>query len=669
MYDGITLAGAQSRGDALSLLNGVNYFYWSAGQLVNATSTLPLLNGTKIAAEIDFNRFKLDGFDLIAIPVFVNQSSADSNDPHLANQSNDKFGSLGADYLDYVGQLVDKARDMGFKVCIRIFNTYGDWGWRGNINPSDPNTWFANFENIVTIIAQWAENKGVYCLEVASELNKLFTSTYDADWNDLVNSISSVYNGRIVMTVNWDRLINDITGSTSDVLYSTFTNTNLDAIGIAAYFPLTTNPDPTLDELKDAWDGSNPENLNYTQRLLDVRDFYDKPLIFMEVGYRSVDGYLDEPFDYTSNLDAEQDELEQSLAFYTLIWESLRLNSTTSVNGGFWGYVVWGAATGLPYHWDGYDVWAKHAERVIAYYQGGQLEPGYLRLVDPDNTTSIISLFYDDWMIQSSEYGRQPKPGYLLEANLSFRVKSQSSSDGRFYVSRLGFYIDNQGYQAIIKALVSSNSIVRLEFLSSIDGWQYHYVDLSSTPINIPVTGFYLASIRLSNTSSYWAIHYSVVDPNGNVVAGYTLDTGMGGSLTLDFDYFYVKPYDSNSGTIWLELENMTVRFKDKIVLAVDYYYHLGYIPYYISLETGGNVLSNFYTNTNSVDPGTPVPIPEPPILVATTILAVTAILYTCSRVCTPRRRQTVTAPRANEPVDRHLNVYRLDISVDTQSA
>jgi hypothetical protein len=58
---------------------------------------------------------------------------------------------------------------------------------------------------------------------------------------------------------------------------------DLDLIGVDAYFPLSSDPDVSVGELVEAWEPV----------VSDLRTFairHDRPILFAEFGYRSVEG-------------------------------------------------------------------------------------------------------------------------------------------------------------------------------------------------------------------------------------------------------------------------------------------------------------------------------------------------------------------------------------------
>ncbi|NQW28219.1 MAG: hypothetical protein HQ474_09935, partial [Flammeovirgaceae bacterium] len=90
-------------------------------------------------------------------------------------------------------------------------------------------------------------------------------------WKNLIKKVRAIYSGQITYAANWDnyQLID---------FWS-----ELDYIGIDAYFPLIEVAQPTLSQLLTAW---GPE----FERLKSLSADYQKPILFTEFGYQSLTG-------------------------------------------------------------------------------------------------------------------------------------------------------------------------------------------------------------------------------------------------------------------------------------------------------------------------------------------------------------------------------------------
>ena len=140
-------------------------------------------------------------------------------------------------------------------------------GWVGEIEmetEADWKLWFENYQTFILDYARLAEKLKMPMLCVGTELEK--TSSREKDWRKIITEVRKVYSGKITYAANftefeqvkfWDAL---------------------DYIGIQAYFPLSKNHQPELDELISSWNFHLP-------RVEKLVKKYKKPVLFTEIGY------------------------------------------------------------------------------------------------------------------------------------------------------------------------------------------------------------------------------------------------------------------------------------------------------------------------------------------------------------------------------------------------
>jgi len=94
----------------------------------------------------------------------------------------------------------------------------------------------------------------------------------------------------------------------------------LDYIGIQAYYPLTTNENPSLEEIKKGWDV-------HIEKLKAAAQVYSKPILFTEIGYRSDASATIKPWEWGSAmsiLTEKKSDKTQQLAFEAMfqkLWD------------------------------------------------------------------------------------------------------------------------------------------------------------------------------------------------------------------------------------------------------------------------------------------------------------------------------------------------------------
>ena len=122
-------------------------------------------------------------------------------------------------------------------------------------------------------------------------------------WKQLIAKIRTIYSGQLTYAANWHDEYEDIS------FWS-----NLDFIGIQAYFPLTENKNPDLQTIKNGWD-------THITKLEQLHKKYQKPILFTEVGYRSDVSATIKPWEWNETLSAlykKKSDKTQQLAFEAL---------------------------------------------------------------------------------------------------------------------------------------------------------------------------------------------------------------------------------------------------------------------------------------------------------------------------------------------------------------
>ncbi len=219
--------------------------------------------------------------------------------------------------------------------------------WRGEIafgsDEAAWRDWFESYTQMITRYAKLAQDNGVEYYVVGTELEK--TSLRAAEWRAVVKTARASYRGSMTYAANFGE---------EDMI--TWWDA-LDAIGVDAYFSLTEKDDPTVDELKVAW-------LPIVARLGALSQRWNRPIIFTEVGYRSLNGVNKEP--WNSKIKGGLD-LQEQADCYRAVFESFK--DKPWWRGAFW----WGWNTdptdgGL--NNSNYTPNNKPAEDVLRFYYG-----------------------------------------------------------------------------------------------------------------------------------------------------------------------------------------------------------------------------------------------------------------------------------------------------------
>lgn len=169
--------------------------------------------------------------------------------------------------------VIRKSHELGLKIMLKphvdLIDKLDGTYWRADIgfaSEKDWGKWFSNYEKYILYYARMAQETGVEIFCVGTELS--FTTQREAEWRKLIAEVKKIYDGKLVYAANWDNFKN-----------VKFWD-ELDFAGIDAYFPLTYNNSPTLEDLKKGW-----EKWKYEIEAWQIR--VNKPVLFTEIGYPS----------------------------------------------------------------------------------------------------------------------------------------------------------------------------------------------------------------------------------------------------------------------------------------------------------------------------------------------------------------------------------------------
>lgn len=175
----------------------------------------------------------------------------------------------------------------------------------GHMKMRTEKDWLAlekNYENFILFYAELAQTSDFELFCIGTELN-YFVNERPKFWIELIHKIKKIYKGQITYAANWDSYQNPQFWSL------------LDFVGIDAYFPLTDEKTPSIEELLVAWTPIKKELENFSKK-------NRKSIIFTEYGYRSIDHCAKEPWNSDTkenfNVLAQKNALS---AIYQTFWE------------------------------------------------------------------------------------------------------------------------------------------------------------------------------------------------------------------------------------------------------------------------------------------------------------------------------------------------------------
>ncbi len=249
-------------------------------------------------------------------------------DPAQLEQMLDEISALGADHLSLIVQwaqadiysaeiapypwgtddveirrLIRSAKKRGLKVLlfpILKVEKEGPGEWRGRLAPKDPEAWWYAYRAFILHYAELGAQEGVGLLSVGSELGSM-ESARDR-WLSLIRAVRARFSGQLLYSANWDHY-------TQVSFWSA-----LDIAGVSAYFPLSSALEPSLEDLKRSWSLIR-DGLRLWAK------FVGKPLIFTELGYRSLKGTAQRPYHYSSGAQRDDQAQFQAWRAFVEVWQ------------------------------------------------------------------------------------------------------------------------------------------------------------------------------------------------------------------------------------------------------------------------------------------------------------------------------------------------------------
>ncbi|HEX2914978.1 MAG TPA: hypothetical protein VH186_29565 [Chloroflexia bacterium] len=209
---------------------------------------------------------------------------------------------------------ISKAHSLGMKVSFKIHLDPNDGNWRAYINPSDRDTWYQNYSNFLNYYASLAQQNGVEQMVVGAELISMAAATSNSDntqrWRNMISQVRQRFSGKLTYSANWGG-----SGFTEEFTHISFWDA-LDYIGISAYFSLSNYDNPSVSDIMSNWDYWRTSTIQPFQQSIG------KPVLFTEVGYRSVDGSASHPWDWWSGGNYNPQEQVNAIQALTQYWSN-----------------------------------------------------------------------------------------------------------------------------------------------------------------------------------------------------------------------------------------------------------------------------------------------------------------------------------------------------------
>ncbi len=239
---------------------------------INAENNSEFMNGISFVApprefkNEPFKEIKKINADWVAIMpyAFSNENSSEVHFDH------DK--QWWGERKEGVIKCIELARGNNLRIFLKPHVWVRNQGWTGDFslsNESDWKAWEKNYSNYIISFAKLADSLNVEAFCVGLEFKHAVRERPEF-WLKLIEQVRGVYSGKLAYAANWDNYKN-----------IRFWD-KVDFIGINAYFPLSMEATPSVEQLRELW-------LKEKNLLSALSKRYHKPIVFTEFGYRSID--------------------------------------------------------------------------------------------------------------------------------------------------------------------------------------------------------------------------------------------------------------------------------------------------------------------------------------------------------------------------------------------
>lgn len=254
-----------------------------------------------------------------------------------------------------VTYLINLAHHEGMRVFFDPFvNSLQGSGWQALFHPTSVTAWFASFDTYLAHYAKLAQRDHVDMLAIGDEMDSLDdVPAYQPYWAKAIKMTRKYYHGPITYGADYPH-------------YQKVTFwKQLDDVGIDAYFPLSSAPNPTTAQLAAAWN----READQIQAWRQASGLARKPFVVTELGYPSEDGAAAVPGSWFPHQPVNLGIQQQCyLATFHSLWQR------PWVKGIMW---FWWANPSNP-NWqggpadNGYTLRGKPAEAILKEYFTGR---------------------------------------------------------------------------------------------------------------------------------------------------------------------------------------------------------------------------------------------------------------------------------------------------------
>ena len=227
----------------------------------------------------------------------------DVNDPKIIfNTERQWFGER----RDGAKQYIEMLHKNGISVMLKPQLWISRGIFTGTLKMDTEEQWKqleASYRDFILTYADLAAETHVEMLCLGTELEQ-FVQNRPKFWDRLISEIREMYSGKLTYASNWDEFERVPFWS------------QLDFVGIDAYFPLSEAKTPTVEELVLGWQP-------WKEKIAALSSKTKKPILFTEFGYRSMDYTAKKPWlvDRSDEKPNMESQVNAKKAIFQTFWE------------------------------------------------------------------------------------------------------------------------------------------------------------------------------------------------------------------------------------------------------------------------------------------------------------------------------------------------------------
>ncbi|WP_204343980.1 glycoside hydrolase family 113 [Psychroserpens algicola] len=176
-------------------------------------------------------------------------------------------------------QYIEELRKKQIKIMVKpqIWIRHGEFtGFIKMTSEADWKVFEDSYTSFILEYAELAQETKAEILCIGTELENFIKERPDY-WHNLIKKIKTVYKGKLTYAANWDEFKRTPFWSA------------VDFIGVDAYFPVSDKQTPSVEDCKTGWK-------DHKAIIKSLSEKHNKPILFTEYGYRSMDFTGKEPW-------------------------------------------------------------------------------------------------------------------------------------------------------------------------------------------------------------------------------------------------------------------------------------------------------------------------------------------------------------------------------------